>query len=101
MIDFSKRRIILFAILFSFVFIFLPILNCIPNHDVKEKFCDTYGLCTVDIYYSVFAVILEPNLCPNKGITLITSVLFTTLIIVGTYLLALIIDLLYIKYRDK
>jgi hypothetical protein len=95
-----KRKLIIFIVLFCIFFIYLPLINCVPNSEVKEKFCNSYGFCIVDVYYSLFAVIIEPDLCTNSLSTILKFGL-TVIMIIVTISLSFTIDYLYIKYRDK
>ncbi|MBW2990793.1 hypothetical protein KY348_03745 [Candidatus Woesearchaeota archaeon] len=104
---FSKRKLLIFIILFYVLFFYLPVIKCIPDHDVKEKFCEKYGLCKVDIYSSISTVIsgydAETNtfLCPATRITSVKMILLILIFMLGTYIITCILDYYYARFRDK
>lgn len=103
----TKRKIIVFIILFYFLFFYLPVIKCIPDHDVKEDFCETYGLCKVDVYSSASTMLSEYDsetnsfLCPATRINILMMLLLTLAFIIGTYLITCVLDFYYAKFRDK
>ena len=78
----SKRKLDIFVILFFLSYVFLPVVKCIDDHAAAEKFCQQYGICEVDYYFSLATLILHYDgefLCPATNISGITMVILTLL----------------------
>lgn len=104
---FSKRKVLIFIIVFYVLYFYLPVVKCIDNQDVKEKFCQKYNLCKVDIYFSLSTVISDYDsetgsfLCPASRISVFSMILLSMLFLIGSYLITCVFDYYYVRFRDK
>jgi hypothetical protein len=96
----SKRKIIIFLVFFFLIFMYLPLAKCVDSHDTKESMCTKYEICTVDVYYSMFSIIANDELCEETKLTFMGIFILPLIILIFSYSIACITDLLYTKYRD-
>lgn len=103
---FNKRRVIWTVVVFLILFAFMPTMRCVVDHEAKHKFCHKFGICTVDFYHSYGRVLAHyadgtiESFCPdrNYGPPVIILLSFAWLVVV--YGIIMLLDSLYIKYRD-
>ena len=103
----SKRKLLIFIVMFYVFFFYLPLVKCIDSVAVKEKFCKIYGLCETDFYFSVFGIMSSYNpqagrfLCPSKNLTIFAVILLVVLVVAMAYFLTCFVDVMYRRFRDK
>lgn len=101
----SKSKIILFLIIFFLIIVYLPTIKCFKEHTVKHDFCDIYGLCEVERYYSLWSATIHHNklmdMCDAFNYPLSYIVFIDLIAVASAYLMSCLIDLLYKRYREK
>jgi len=92
------RKLIIGAIIFYFLFAFLPVIECENDAEVREKVCELYGTCEVDLYYPMSLIIFDG--CPYQEVSVFRITAITVLFLAFSTGAAYGIDYLYTKYRD-
>jgi hypothetical protein len=98
----TRRRLLIAAGVFTFVFLFVPLIKCQDNVETGKSTCQDMKLCSTDYYGSLAKMILSSDgiVCPAREVTTFRLVDLTLLLAALCYLLACGIDSLYIRYRD-
>jgi hypothetical protein len=100
----SKRKVLVFLLLFFCVVFYLPTVRCLEEQDVKEKICTKYQKCSTDIYFTLAKVLSSYEQdtfnCPLKAIGLGTAILLLLIAAASTYLIAGLADAYYARFRD-
>jgi len=100
----TKRKLLVFAILFFTLFFYVPVIKCLENTDAKDRVCELYGACETDYYYPLSGIIgLRKNLdglCPAASLNGFMLISMTGGAIGVSYLLACLLDKYYEKYRN-
>jgi len=104
-LNISKRKLVIFLIVFFLIIVYLPTIKCFKEHPVGTDFCKLYNLCEVERYYSLGSATVHYNklidTCDAFNLPF-SYVLFLDLIAVAAaYLISCVIEALYKKYRDK
>ncbi|OGJ21231.1 hypothetical protein A3K73_02325 [Candidatus Pacearchaeota archaeon RBG_13_36_9] len=101
----SKRKIVIFLIVFFLISIYLPTIKCFEEYSVSPGFCKLYGLCEVERYYSLWSATINYNkligMCDAFNYPLSYVLLLDLVSIVSAYLISCVIESFYKKYRDK
>lgn len=99
-----KRKLLIFAVITFVLVSYMPLIKCEQDALAKEKICKLYGECQTDYYNSVTGLIgmwgKWDTYCPASRINSVIVLAMAALILVISFSLAHIIDMLYSKYRD-
>ncbi len=100
----SKKKVLVFLILFYFAFMFFPLIKCIDSENVKQNFCEAYHECKVDVYFPLANIVSSYEdghfFCPATRISLLGGTAIVAFIIAFTYAIACLLNYYYRKYRD-
>jgi hypothetical protein len=100
----NARIASVFAILFFFMLVFLPVIKCAGSVDASKKVCALYSLCYTDYYVSVARMISMwgqwGTVCPDSNTGPIVAVIYLIGLLVLSYLVSAVIVHYYQKYRD-
>ena len=107
----TKRKALVFLIIFCFSYFYVPAIRCMEDQDVSKKVCSAYNhseeYCKTDLYFSLSTIGLSYNpedqgfFCPAKSISMLSMISLTIIFLAAAYIITCILDYYYAKFRDK
>ena len=97
----SKRKIVMFLVIFLVLFFYFPVVKCINGHKVKSSFCKKFDICTIDFYVPIPGALSDHgDSCPANRISNSGLILITAIFLIMSYLVSCLFDH-YLKKADR
>jgi hypothetical protein len=106
----TKRKALVFLIIFCFSYFYVPTIKCLENQDVSKKVCAAYNhsrdYCKTDLYFSLSTISLSYSpenksfFCPSRSMSVLDMALLTIIFMAGAYITTCMLDYYYARFRD-